>query len=60
MGHDFFPSPLFYYTPENIFAYIKHRLSSGLSNNRIRLWFALLTQSILIRYGRCCVHGKLE
>src|SRR5665647_1311211 len=54
-----FQSPPFRYAPKNIFAYIKHRLPSGLSNNRIRLWFALLTQSILIRWVETSEAGRI-
>jgi len=36
---------------KKIFPYIKKKTGPGLSNNRIRLWFASLTQSILIRYA---------
>ena len=37
---------------KKIFPYIQTpQATPGLSNNRIRLWFAALTQSILIRWA---------
>ena len=36
---------------KDISLYIEYTDTPGLSNNRIRLWFASLSQSILIRYA---------
>ena len=44
---DALPTPS---SKKDIFLYTEYADTQGLSNHRIRLWFATLTQSILIRY----------